>query len=115
MVNIIKQEVVSKYDSSIKDRMDNVYFEDLIEDNIVIIATGPLTSEKLSEKIAKITGSDKLFFYDDLSQTQISGILNISQMQVSRRLKKAQKQLLEFLAPNYKDEITLKESLIKDE
>ena len=37
---------------------------DIPEDSIVIIATGPLTSEKLSEKIAKITGSDKLFFYD---------------------------------------------------
>ena len=34
------------------------------EDEIVIIATGPLTSEKLSEEISKITGGDKLFFYD---------------------------------------------------
>lgn len=34
------------------------------EDTIVIIATGPLTSEKLSEKIAEITGNDKLYFYD---------------------------------------------------
>ena len=31
---------------------------------IVVIATGPLTSEKLSKKIAELTGSDKLFFYD---------------------------------------------------
>ena len=31
---------------------------------IVIIATGPLTSEKLSENISKLTGGDKLFFYD---------------------------------------------------
>ena len=34
------------------------------EDSIVIIATGPLTSEKLSEEIAKLTGNDKLYFYD---------------------------------------------------
>ena len=34
------------------------------EDSIVIIATGPLTSEKLSEQIAKITGNDKLYFFD---------------------------------------------------
>ena len=34
------------------------------EDAIAIIATGPLTSEKLSEKIAEITGNDKLYFYD---------------------------------------------------
>lgn len=34
------------------------------KDAIVIIATGPLTSEKLSEQIAKLTGNDKLYFYD---------------------------------------------------
>ena len=34
------------------------------EDSIVIIATGPLTSEKLSLEIAKLTGNDKLYFYD---------------------------------------------------
>ncbi len=34
------------------------------EDGIVIIATGPLTSEKLAQNIMKITGEDKLYFYD---------------------------------------------------
>ena len=34
------------------------------KDSIVIIATGPLTSQKLSEQIAKLTGNDKLYFYD---------------------------------------------------
>ena len=34
------------------------------EDGIVIIATGPLTSKSLSENISKITGQDKLYFYD---------------------------------------------------
>ncbi len=34
------------------------------KDKIVIIATGPLTSEKLSKEISDITGDDKLFFYD---------------------------------------------------
>ena len=34
------------------------------KDGIVIIATGPLTSEKLAKEIAKITGEDKLYFYD---------------------------------------------------
>ncbi len=34
------------------------------EAGIVIIATGPLTSDKLSKEIAKITGEDKLYFYD---------------------------------------------------
>ena len=34
------------------------------ENAIVIIATGPLTSEDLSKEISRITGNNKLFFYD---------------------------------------------------
>ena len=38
--------------------------EDLAKDGIVIIATGPLTSETLSKQIGELTGTDKLAFYD---------------------------------------------------
>ena len=34
------------------------------KDKIVIIATGPLTSDNLSQKIIETTGKDKLYFYD---------------------------------------------------
>ena len=34
------------------------------DDQITIIATGPLTSDALSDEIARLTGSDRLFFYD---------------------------------------------------
>lgn len=37
---------------------------DIEEDGITIIATGPLTSPKMAENISKITGKDRLFFYD---------------------------------------------------
>ncbi|HKE21645.1 MAG TPA: methylenetetrahydrofolate--tRNA-(uracil(54)-C(5))-methyltransferase (FADH(2)-oxidizing) TrmFO [Bryobacteraceae bacterium] len=37
------------------------------EDGIVIIATGPLTSEALAGEIARLTGSERLFFYDSIS------------------------------------------------
>jgi methylenetetrahydrofolate--tRNA-(uracil-5-)-methyltransferase len=39
----------------------------LPEDAIVIIATGPLTSETLAAEIARLTGSSRLFFYDSIS------------------------------------------------
>ena len=65
-IEVIKQEVVSKYDESI-DYKDRVYFEDLIEDNIVIIATGPLTSDSLSIGIKHLTGDDSLYFFDAAS------------------------------------------------
>ena len=36
----------------------------MAEEGIIIVATGPLTSEELAKQIAKITGQDKLYFYD---------------------------------------------------
>ena len=38
--------------------------EDLSKDGIVIVATGPLTSDSLSNQISKLTGDKELFFYD---------------------------------------------------
>ena len=38
--------------------------EEMAKDGITIIATGPLTSDGLAKEISKITGEDKLYFYD---------------------------------------------------
>lgn len=38
--------------------------EDMAKNGIVIIATGPLTSEGLSKSISKLIGENKLYFYD---------------------------------------------------
>ena len=38
--------------------------EEIAKDGIVIVATGPLTSDSLSNNIKKITAEDKLHFYD---------------------------------------------------
>lgn len=43
---------------------DKVHLKDLAEKGIVIIATGPLTSDKLSDEILQITGDNDLHFYD---------------------------------------------------
>ncbi len=37
------------------------------DEGVVIVATGPLTSETLSESILRFTGSDYLYFYDAVS------------------------------------------------
>lgn len=50
LIEIIHQEVTE--------------IEKIAEKGIVIIATGPLTSEGLSKEISKITGEEKLHFYD---------------------------------------------------
>ena len=43
---------------------DKISLEDISKDGIVIIATGPLTSENLSNEILKLTGESNLAFYD---------------------------------------------------
>ena len=50
LIEIIHQEVTN--------------IEKMVEEGIVIIATGPLTSKGMAEEISKITGEDKLYFYD---------------------------------------------------
>ena len=46
----------------INKEIENV--EDIAKDGIVLIATGPLTSEMLSENIKNIIGEEKCYFYD---------------------------------------------------
>ena len=49
-IEIIRQEVTN--------------IEEIAKDGIVIIATGPLTSDTLAQKIKKLTGKNELAFYD---------------------------------------------------
>ena len=39
----------------------------LPDDGVVIIATGPLTSDALAQEVARLTGTERLFFYDSIS------------------------------------------------
>ena len=53
-VEIIRQEVGK----------DGLSIENIAKDGIVIIATGPLTSDALSKQILELTGEEDLHFYD---------------------------------------------------
>ena len=55
-VEIIREEV--------GESGDNLTLNELANSGIVIIATGPLTSDNLSNEIVKITGNQGLHFYD---------------------------------------------------
>ena len=52
-INIIEKEVGI-----------DISLEELANEEIVMVATGPLTTDSLSKEIARITGEDKLYFYD---------------------------------------------------
>lgn len=46
-------------------------------EGITIIATGPLTSDALSEEISKVTGKEKLFFYDAAAPIVLKESINM--------------------------------------
>jgi methylenetetrahydrofolate--tRNA-(uracil-5-)-methyltransferase len=47
-------------------------------DAIAIVATGPLTSGALAEEIARITGTERLFFYDSISPIVEADTIDLS-------------------------------------
>ena len=76
-VEIVRKEVGKSGDTAVKSDIqkssegeEQIFAKDidslkeLAEDGIVIIATGPLTSENLSKEIIEITGNEGLHFYD---------------------------------------------------
>jgi methylenetetrahydrofolate--tRNA-(uracil-5-)-methyltransferase len=46
-------------------------------EGVVIIATGPLTSDRLACDIARLTGSDRLYFYDSISPIVDADTVNL--------------------------------------
>ena len=53
-----------------------------------IVATGPLTSDALSEKILELTGSDALFFYDAVSPIVLADSIDTDKTFVQSRYDK---------------------------
>ncbi len=76
----IERLVDTKYHSFIQNQEDKLLLERAMN----------LLKEELRVVV-------KMTYYDDMSQMEIANILNISQMQVSRRLRKALDQLYEVL------------------
>lgn len=62
------------------------------DDGIVIIATGPLTSEKMAKQISKLTGEDKLYFYDAaapiISKDSINFDIAFMEIDMNKKRKK---------------------------
>ena len=47
-------------------------------DGITIIATGPLTSDALADEISRLTGSERLYFYDSISPIVAADSIDMS-------------------------------------
>jgi len=55
---------------------------------ITVIATGPLTSDALSQEIARLSGSDHLFFYDSISPIVEADSIDQSRVYMAARYDK---------------------------
>lgn len=57
-------------------------------DGLTIVATGPLTSDALSQEIARLSGSDHLFFYDSISPIVETDSIDMSRVYMAARYDK---------------------------
>jgi methylenetetrahydrofolate--tRNA-(uracil-5-)-methyltransferase len=58
------------------------------KDGITIIATGPLTSDALSQEIARLSGSSHLYFYDSISPIVEADSIDMSRVYMAARYGK---------------------------
>ena len=72
------------------------------DDGIVIIATGPLTSEKMAKQISKLTGEDKLYFYDAAAPIISKDSINFDKAFYASRYNKGEASYIN--CPMNKDE-----------
>ena len=65
--DLFSQEITEKLANHPNITIKREEVVDIPQEDPVIIATGPLTSPKLSEQISKLIGQEYLYFYDALS------------------------------------------------
>lgn len=64
---IFSQRITEAIESHPRIRVQREEVTAIPDDGVVVIATGPLTSDALAAEINRVTGSDRLFFYDSIS------------------------------------------------
>jgi methylenetetrahydrofolate--tRNA-(uracil-5-)-methyltransferase len=89
----VDREVFSKKITQILESSENVKVireevSVIPEDEVTIIATGPLTSDRLGNEIQKVTGSQHLFFYDAISPIVTAHSINFQKAFKSSRYGK---------------------------
>jgi len=65
--NLFSSYVTEKIESHPNIKVIREEVKKIPEDEVVIVATGPLTSEELSEHIKELVGYDTLYFYDAIA------------------------------------------------
>jgi len=75
---IFAQEITRRIESNPRIELRREEVRELDAEGIWIIASGPLTSDLLAAEIARLTGSNRLFFYDSISPIVEADSINMS-------------------------------------
>ena len=88
------KQVTDTIESNERIRLHREEVKTLEEQEINIICTGPLTSQKLSEEIGKLIQQDSLYFYDSISPIVMSDSVDLDQAFFSSRYEEDQTDYL---------------------
>jgi methylenetetrahydrofolate--tRNA-(uracil-5-)-methyltransferase len=64
---LFSREITSAIESHPRIEVRREEVTSIPDESIVIVASGPLTSDRLAQEITTLTGADRLFFYDSIS------------------------------------------------
>ena len=74
------------------EKLINLHREEVLtveeNDGITIIASGPLTSDSLAREIARLSGAERLFFYDSISPIVEADSIDMSRVYLAARYGK---------------------------
>jgi methylenetetrahydrofolate--tRNA-(uracil-5-)-methyltransferase len=76
--DLFSREITNAIESHPRIEVQRGEVAQIPREGIVIIATGPLTSEALAHEISRITGSDRLYFYDSISPIVTADSIDMS-------------------------------------
>jgi methylenetetrahydrofolate--tRNA-(uracil-5-)-methyltransferase len=76
--DVFSREITNAIESHPRIKVQRGEVALIPREGIVIIATGPLTSEALAHEISRITGSDRLYFYDSISPIVTADSIDMS-------------------------------------
>ena len=75
---VFSSEIAAAIEAHPRIRIQRGEVTSLAFEGVVVVATGPLTSESLAQEIGRITGSDRLFFYDSISPIVAADSIDMS-------------------------------------
>ncbi len=75
---VFSAEITSAIESHPRIEIRRGEVTEVPRDGIVIVASGPLTSDALAQDISRVTGSDRLYFYDSISPIVCADSIDMS-------------------------------------